>query len=97
MLTNLKGVYLRDGDFPCAVRVMERLRQPNPDDLLQRRDLGVALLRAEQPGRAIDHLTAYLAAGPDADDAEAVRQFLAQRGAGGAVELTLSRFMLFIH
>ena len=78
MLTNLKGAYLRDGDFPRAVRVMERLRQLNPDDLLQRRDLGVALLRAEQPGRAIDHLAAYLEAGPDADDAEVGRQFHSQ-------------------
>ena len=57
---------------------MERLRQLNPDDSLQRRDLGVALLHAEQPGKAIDHLAAYLEAGPDADDAEAVRQFQSQ-------------------
>jgi regulator of sirC expression with transglutaminase-like and TPR domain len=78
MLTNLKGVYLREGDMPRAVRVMERLRQLNPDDAMQRRDLGAALVRADQPGRAIDHLAAYLqdaAAGPDAD---AVRKLLGQ-------------------
>ena len=78
MLTNLKGVYFRDGDFLRAVRVMERLRQLKPADALLRRDLGVALLRAERPGRAIDHLNAYLEAGPDAEDAAAVRQILAQ-------------------
>lgn len=78
MLTNLKGVYFRDGDFARAVRVMERLRQLNPADARLHRDLGMALLRAERPGRAIDHLNAYLEAGPDAEDAAAVRQILGQ-------------------
>jgi regulator of sirC expression with transglutaminase-like and TPR domain len=57
---------------------MERLRPLNPGDALQRRDLGVALLRADQPGRAIDHLNAYLEAGPDAEDSASVRQILGQ-------------------
>ena len=78
LLTNLKGVYLRSEDYPRAIRVMERLRQLQPDDALQRRDLGAALVRAERPGRAIDHLTAYLEAGPAAEDAEAVRKILAR-------------------
>src|SRR5450755_4120120 len=73
MLTNLKGVYLREGDMPRAVRVMERLRQLNPDDRMQRRDLGAALVRADQPGRAIDHLAAYLSEAADGQDAEAVQ------------------------
>jgi regulator of sirC expression with transglutaminase-like and TPR domain len=75
-LTNLKGVYLRAGDLPRVIRVIERLRQLNPDDLLERRDLGACLLRAGQPGRAIDHLTAYLLGRPDADDAPTARQLL---------------------
>jgi regulator of sirC expression with transglutaminase-like and TPR domain len=78
MLNNLKGVYLRSGDFKRAVRVMERLRQLNPDDPLQRRDLGATLLQATEPGRAIDHLTAYLQARPEAEDADAVRRLLDQ-------------------
>jgi regulator of sirC expression with transglutaminase-like and TPR domain len=76
MLNNLKAVYLKSGDFPRAVRVMERLRQLNPADTLQRRDLGTSLLHAGQPGKAIDHLRAYLAAVPQAEDAEVVRQLL---------------------
>ena len=76
MLNNLKAVYLQDADFPRAVRVMERLRQLNPTDALQRRDLGTSLLHAGQPGKAIDHLDAYLAAKPQAADAEVVRQLL---------------------
>jgi regulator of sirC expression with transglutaminase-like and TPR domain len=78
MLNNLKGVYLGEGDFRRAVRVMERLRQLDPDDPLQRRDLGASLVHAGQPGKAIDHLTAYLRAVPDAGDADAVGRLLRQ-------------------
>jgi regulator of sirC expression with transglutaminase-like and TPR domain len=76
MLNNLKGVYLRDGDFTRAVRIMERLRQLSPDDVQQHRDLGAVLLQAGQPGQAIGHLEAYLDALPEADDVAAVRQLL---------------------
>jgi regulator of sirC expression with transglutaminase-like and TPR domain len=78
MLTNLKGIYLRTGDFQRAVRVLQRLRQLAPDDPLQQRDLGVSLLHAGRAGRAIEHLTAYLAALPQASDADAVQQLLGQ-------------------
>jgi regulator of sirC expression with transglutaminase-like and TPR domain len=76
MLTNLKGIYLRGPDFVRAARVSGRLVQLAPDDAAQRRDLGVALVHAGQPGKAIDHLAVYLAAEPDADDAAAVGDFL---------------------
>ena len=78
MLNNLKGVYLRQGDFRRAVRVMERLRQLDPRDPLQQRDLGVSLLQMGQPGKAIDHLNAYLVAVPKAEDAATVRDLLRQ-------------------
>jgi regulator of sirC expression with transglutaminase-like and TPR domain len=76
MLNNLKGTYLRDEDFDRAVRVIERLRQLRPDDPLQERDLGASLLRAGQPGRAVNHLKAYLHESPAATDAETVRGLL---------------------
>lgn len=76
MLNNLKGIYLRDGDFPRAVRVMDRLCVLHPADPLQRRDLGAGLLHAGEPGRAVGHLSAYLAAVPDANDAAAVQELL---------------------
>ncbi len=76
MLSNLKAVYLRQRDFRRAARVIGRLRQLAPDDLLQRRDLGVTLLHAGQPGKAIDHLTAYVEASPQAGDQQTVRQLL---------------------
>jgi regulator of sirC expression with transglutaminase-like and TPR domain len=78
MLNNLKAVYLRDTDYRRAARVIERLRQLSPDDLHQRRDLGATLVQAGQPGRAIDHLQAYLSVSPGAADADAVRRLLFQ-------------------
>jgi regulator of sirC expression with transglutaminase-like and TPR domain len=84
MLTNLKAVYLSEGDFPRAVRVIERLRQLGPDDPHQRRDLGAALLQAGQPGAAIGHLSAYLDAVPGAGDAQAVGRLLARARAAVA-------------
>jgi regulator of sirC expression with transglutaminase-like and TPR domain len=76
MLNNLKRVYLRDSDVSRAARVMGRLVQLGPDDPRQRRDLGVSLVHAGQPGRAIDHPREYLDGVPTADDADAVRGFL---------------------
>jgi regulator of sirC expression with transglutaminase-like and TPR domain len=78
LLTNLKGVYLRREDYVRAARVIGRLWQLSPHDNLQRRDLGVSLLHAGQPGRALDHLAAYLAADPKGPDTETVRQLLNQ-------------------
>ncbi|MBL8794077.1 MAG: transglutaminase family protein [Planctomycetia bacterium] len=78
LLTNLKGVYLRGEDFPRLVRTTERLRQLVPQDVTQRRDLGAAYLHMNQPGKAIDHLKAYLKTLPDGPDTAATRQLLAQ-------------------
>jgi regulator of sirC expression with transglutaminase-like and TPR domain len=76
VLQNLKTAYLADRSYARAARVTYRLAQLVPDDPTQRRDLGVLLVRAERPGRAIDHLRHYLSAVPDADDAPEVRKFL---------------------
>ncbi|HEY7313359.1 MAG TPA: transglutaminase-like domain-containing protein [Gemmataceae bacterium] len=84
MLNNLKGVYLRTGDYTRAARVIERLRQLSPEDPLQRRDLGATLFQAGQAGRAIDHLQAYLTASPGAGDADVVKQLLTQAQASVA-------------
>ena len=45
-------------------------------DVLQRRDLGIALFRGGEAQRAIDHLAAYIAAAPHSADTEAVLQML---------------------
>jgi regulator of sirC expression with transglutaminase-like and TPR domain len=76
MLNNLKVIYLGTGDFARAVRVIGRLCQVDPGDPLQRRDLGAALLHAGQPGKALDALTAYLEAVPQAGDSSDVQQLV---------------------
>jgi regulator of sirC expression with transglutaminase-like and TPR domain len=76
MLTNLKGQYLKTSDFGRAVRIIRRLQQLLPGDVHQRRDLGVALTHAGEPGKALAHLEAYLQAHPNAADAKTVREML---------------------
>jgi regulator of sirC expression with transglutaminase-like and TPR domain len=76
LLNNLRAIYLKQADMPRAVRVLERLRQLAPEDREMQRDLGVCLVRAGKPGRAIDLLAAYLEAAPEAMDAETVREVL---------------------
>jgi regulator of sirC expression with transglutaminase-like and TPR domain len=76
MLSNLKGTYLRTRDFHRAARVIERLRQLAPHDLLQRRDLGICLLQDGQAGKAIDHLAAYLEEPSEGDDREKIEELL---------------------
>lgn len=78
MLTNLKAVYLRDGDFVRGVRIIERLRQLMPNDPLQERDLGAALFQGGRHGSAIGPLSTYLRLVPEAEDRDAVTQLLAQ-------------------
>lgn len=76
LLTNLKGSYLRDEEFARAARVIRRLLQLDPDNPLEKRDLGVCLMRSGRPGAAIDMLEAYLDAHPTAVDGQQVRQLL---------------------
>jgi regulator of sirC expression with transglutaminase-like and TPR domain len=78
MLTNLKSAYLKRGDFLRAARTIGRIRQLAPNDVTERRDLGVCLLRAGQPGRAIDLLADYLDESPNGPDADKVGQLLKQ-------------------
>lgn len=84
MLSNLKTIYVEKEDYSRLIRVIERLRQVNPQDLFEERDLGIGLLHAGQPGQAIDHLSAYLAAFPKGVDAENVRLLLNRARSGVA-------------
>lgn len=83
MLNNLRGIYLSRQDWNRAVRILGRLRQLDPRDVVLRRDLGLCLLQLGRPGPAVEHLHAYLTDAAEADDVEAVTRFLgmARRGA----------------
>lgn len=78
MLNNLRGIYLKAEDPRRGARVLGRLHQLNPSDVQVRRDLGLCLFRTNRTGPAIDHLASYIAAAPDAADAEAVNRLLQQ-------------------
>jgi regulator of sirC expression with transglutaminase-like and TPR domain len=76
ILNNLKGIYLKNADLARAIRVLDRLRQLAPEDASVQRDLGICLVHAGKPGKAVDLLRAYLEAAPEAMDAESVRDML---------------------
>ena len=76
LLTNLKGVYLRQGDFVRSARVTRRILQLEPSSALERRDLGVCLVQSGRPGEAIDLLESYLNSSPSLADADMVRKLL---------------------
>jgi regulator of sirC expression with transglutaminase-like and TPR domain len=78
LLANLKTVYIRQGDFIRAIRTIGRIRQLAPDDVTERRDLGICFIHAGQPGRAIDLLSDYLEVTPHGPDAAKVEHVLKQ-------------------
>ena len=75
-LNNLRVIYLQEQDFVRAGRVLGRLRQLNPDNVHYRRDLGLCLLRQGWPGKALDHLKAYIQTAQEAEDLDTVAKLL---------------------
>jgi regulator of sirC expression with transglutaminase-like and TPR domain len=73
LLGNLRAIYLQREDWRRAVRTLGRLHQLAPSDAQVNRDLGVCLVRTQQPGRALEYLANYLRAAPDAQDVSAIR------------------------
>jgi regulator of sirC expression with transglutaminase-like and TPR domain len=76
MLRNLKAIYLQRVEPIAALPVIRRLAALDRDDLPEQRDWGMACLRADRPGEALDPLQRYLAEAPQADDVDAVRILL---------------------
>jgi regulator of sirC expression with transglutaminase-like and TPR domain len=77
LLGNLRAIYLKREDWRRAVRTLGRMHQLAPSDAQVSRDLGVCLVRTQQPGRALEHLANYLRAAPDAADTSAIRDLYA--------------------
>lgn len=77
MLTNLKNIYMNANDLPRAIRVIERLLQLRPRDIIEQRDLGICLIQSGRYGPAIDHLSSYLASAPTNGD-DSIRRLLEQ-------------------
>lgn len=76
MLRNLKALYLTTHDSASALPVQRRLAALNPGDPDEQRDLGMLCLRLDRPAEAVGPLQAYLAARPQAHDADAVLKLL---------------------
>jgi regulator of sirC expression with transglutaminase-like and TPR domain len=76
MLRNLKTIYVEQHDYMAALPVLRRLAALSPGNPHEQRDLGMLCLRLDRPAEAIAPLEAYLAARPQAPDADAVRPLL---------------------
>jgi regulator of sirC expression with transglutaminase-like and TPR domain len=76
MLTNLKGVYLQQGDLMRALAAIERLVLLNPDDPTQIRDRGMVYFRLKHDSKAYHDLNTYLQRCPTARDSPLIRSYL---------------------
>ncbi|MBL0719372.1 tetratricopeptide repeat protein [Piscinibacter sp. Jin2] len=80
LLRNLKEIHRNSEDWPRMVQVQDRLVCLLPDEPGERRDRGLARAEMGQDEAALADLQAYLAAAPEADDAEAIRERLRDLG-----------------
>ncbi len=79
MLHNLKKIYVEAGDDVRALWVIDRLILLSPGNLEERRDRGLVAARLGGTASAVKDLSDYLAASPQAADAEEVAQLLGER------------------
>jgi len=77
LLSNLKSIYLKNGDFARAVGIAERLLLLNPEAAFELRDLGLAWGKLGHYGKGIDAYEGYLRADPQAEDRADVERDLA--------------------
>jgi regulator of sirC expression with transglutaminase-like and TPR domain len=74
MLTNLKMIYVRAGNFTKALPVLQRLVIVDPQCDEDIRDRGIAYLQLECFAQALADFEAYLRRAPTASDAPAIRE-----------------------
>ena len=85
VLNNLKVIYVRKGAHELALGAVDRLILLKPDVPSEIRDRGLLRAQLGQLHRALEDLTTYLEACPEAPDAPAMRRHVAalQRGLRG--------------
>jgi regulator of sirC expression with transglutaminase-like and TPR domain len=76
LLGNLKAVYLNRRDDHRALSAVERLLLLRPGAPVEIRDRGILLVRLGRSDEAMPHLEGYLAAMPEAGDAERILRML---------------------
>jgi regulator of sirC expression with transglutaminase-like and TPR domain len=74
LLNNLKTAYLRRGETAQALGVVDRLLILSPGDPGETRDRGLLLFRLQRYVPALECLTAYLEAAPEAPDRETIEK-----------------------
>ncbi len=74
MLNNLRNTYTEAEDWPLTSRVIERLRELEPDQPGHVRDLGMVFYKDGAYSRAAQLFHEYLTLAPNAADAGTVRQ-----------------------
>ena len=84
LLFNLKEIAHTAEDWPRLLAVQPRLVLLLPQDAEQLRDRGLTWAELGRPAEAADDLSAYLLSRPDAADAPALRERLAELQRGGA-------------
>lgn len=84
LLFNLKEIAHTAEDWPRLLAVQQRLVLLLPQDAEQLRDRGLIWAELGRPAEAADDLSAYLSSRPDAADAPALRERLAELQRGGA-------------
>jgi len=87
LLHNLKEIHRAAEDWPRLLAVQQRLVLLLPDVAEEQRDRGLTWAELGRPAEAADDLAAYLAARPQADDASALRERLAELRRDGAPRL----------
>jgi regulator of sirC expression with transglutaminase-like and TPR domain len=76
MLTNLRGVYLREEKFQQGLAVADLLSHLDPGNPVWRRDRGLLYRQLDCPEQAREDLEAYLASAPPSHDTETIRELL---------------------
>ncbi len=74
MLRNLKSIYMDKKQWDRILEIQQRLVILLPDEIVERRDRGIAYSHRNAPEEALKDLEAYLALRPQAEDAESVRK-----------------------
>ena len=87
LLRNLKEIHRSAEDWPRLLAVQRRLVLLLPQAWEERRDRGLVLAESGDHGAAIDDLEAYVSHRPEADDAHALRERLAELERGGRPRL----------
>ena len=84
LLFNLKEIAHTSEDWPRLLAVQQRLVLLLPQDAAQLRDRGLTWAELGRLAEAADDLSSYLSARPDATDAPAMRERLAELQQGGS-------------